>query len=501
MNGARLRSVLAGVIALVLAGGAVAAGVRLYRLKRAPRPTRAEDKRPRRPPHRIIVGVTDSATAYPGLLANDGATPGVASKMRAAGLDVEIRPIRGFRERMAAFDAGEVDLMLGTIDHLASVAPSLVAHGTPPRVPLLAGYSRGNLGIVATSKVRGLEGLKGARVATTRNSPAHYFLSAVLRRSSLSVEDRERLLANLQFVSRTSSALDGLRHGEFDAAALPAPQLGAATQGGGRVHLLVSTAAATRLMPEVLFARESFVDERAADLARFVQVWLDGVDAALRDPARAAQVAARALQLPVEETRAALAGVALAPFSEQRRFFGLQGGTSEFAAGFAEASEFLQREHVIDAPVAAGPVPWLKGLEALAPAHAGDPPPVEAPVRARSGAPAMLTRVLDLHYPMGEAELEPEARRRIDELAPLLRELGGAPVRVECNTDATAHVPTYKITRLRAQAVVDYLVTHHGFAKSRFLAVGNGTDKPVASDETPEGRQRNRRTEVILLSE
>ncbi len=49
-------------------------------------------------------------------------------------------------------------------------------------------------------------------------------------------------------------------------------------------------------------------------------------------------------------------------------------------------------------------------------------------------------------------------------------------------------------------AVKAYLIKQ-GIASDRIAAVGYGEEKPVASNDTPEGRQKNRRTEVQILSE
>jgi ABC-type nitrate/sulfonate/bicarbonate transport system substrate-binding protein len=485
---------------LLVLGGGVFGAVKLVRARREARAvTKTEDKRPKRPPHRIVVGVTDSATADAGFIANDGATPGVASRFTQAGLDVEVRPIRGFKERLSAVESGDVDVMLGTLDHLAQVAPSFRAHGTPLRAFLLAGFSHGSLGVAVAGRPRGIEALKDARIATVKNSPAHYFLSALVRRSSLAPEEQEKLLANLVFVSRSAVAVDQLKHGEVTAAAVAEPHLSEAL-AGGKARLLASTRAATRLCPEVLFARESFLEDRSNDVQTFVRTWLEGATAADAEPAQAAQAVARALQQPVDEARAALGEVRLARFADQRAFFGLAGATSQFAPLFAEAGAFWRAQHVIDQPVDPAPVPWLHALEALAPAHASEAAPLDAPLKARGNPPALLTRTASIHFEPGEAELDAEARRRIDEVVPLLVELGGAPVRVECNTDGAAHVPTYKISRLRCQSIVDYLVAEHGLPKSRFSVAGNGAEKPVASDETPDGRERNRRTEFVFLS-
>jgi OOP family OmpA-OmpF porin len=52
---------------------------------------------------------------------------------------------------------------------------------------------------------------------------------------------------------------------------------------------------------------------------------------------------------------------------------------------------------------------------------------------------------------------------------------------------------------MRAQSVVDYLV-EKGIGKQRLTAKGYGESVPVASNDTDEGRQQNRRTEFKVLS-
>jgi outer membrane protein OmpA-like peptidoglycan-associated protein len=47
--------------------------------------------------------------------------------------------------------------------------------------------------------------------------------------------------------------------------------------------------------------------------------------------------------------------------------------------------------------------------------------------------------------------------------------------------------------------VVNYLVSRYGFSKSRFIAKGNGPNRPVASNDTDAGRAKNRRTDVMIL--
>lgn len=54
------------------------------------------------------------------------------------------------------------------------------------------------------------------------------------------------------------------------------------------------------------------------------------------------------------------------------------------------------------------------------------------------------------------------------------------------------------LSQRRAQAVVDKMVNKHGIPRNRFDAVGLGISNPVASNDTAEGRAKNRRAEAIF---
>ena len=58
-----------------------------------------------------------------------------------------------------------------------------------------------------------------------------------------------------------------------------------------------------------------------------------------------------------------------------------------------------------------------------------------------------------------------------------------------------------QLSEQRAQAVRAYLLEQHGVGENRLEAKGLGESKPKTSNETPEGRQINRRVELALKSE
>ena len=75
-----------------------------------------------------------------------------------------------------------------------------------------------------------------------------------------------------------------------------------------------------------------------------------------------------------------------------------------------------------------------------------------------------------------------------------------AYVRVEGNTDSVGSRATNKaLSEKRARAVVSYLTSRHRFDPARFVAVGNGPDRPVADNKSTQGRDWNRRTDFRIV--
>jgi len=113
---------------------------------------------------------------------------------------------------------------------------------------------------------------------------------------------------------------------------------------------------------------------------------------------------------------------------------------------------------------------------------------------------------LDLHvrFAVGSAELDPKARRSLDQVAQALvdRRLATARFRVAGHTDSVGElVFNDSLSRARARAVADYLIRVGGIAADRIEIAFHGERRPVEPNDTPEGRRMNRRVEFELIRE
>jgi len=101
-------------------------------------------------------------------------------------------------------------------------------------------------------------------------------------------------------------------------------------------------------------------------------------------------------------------------------------------------------------------------------------------------------------FDFDSAAIRPDAERTLQEVAAVLASYRGRPVRLEGHTDAIASEDyNLKLSERRADAVRGWLAGHGGEA-SRLQTKGLGKSHPIADNATAEGRQRNRRVEVIV---
>jgi len=107
-------------------------------------------------------------------------------------------------------------------------------------------------------------------------------------------------------------------------------------------------------------------------------------------------------------------------------------------------------------------------------------------------------------FDSGSDQLKTAGRELLDALAPHLRTRMGQ-VRIEGHTDnvpiQTVRFPSnWELSTARASALARYLVEFHGFAPEQLSAMGYAEFRPVASNDTPDGRSRNRRVDIVVLN-
>lgn len=117
-----------------------------------------------------------------------------------------------------------------------------------------------------------------------------------------------------------------------------------------------------------------------------------------------------------------------------------------------------------------------------------------------------VTLMNALLFPEGGVQLNAAGKATLDRLAPVFKTLTGQKIEVKGFTDNVPIGPELRarfatneaLSMARAEDVVNYLVAQ-GVPRAMLLPQGFGAARPVASNDTPQGRARNRRVELDIV--
>jgi chemotaxis protein MotB len=104
----------------------------------------------------------------------------------------------------------------------------------------------------------------------------------------------------------------------------------------------------------------------------------------------------------------------------------------------------------------------------------------------------------------GQHKVRRESLKMLDKIVGYLRKLPN-PIRITGHSDnqriRTRRFPSnWELSTARAAGIVTYLVETHKFNPNKLAAAGYGEHRPVASNDTAEGRARNRRVDIVIPS-
>src|SRR5262245_60511315 len=134
-------------------------------------------------------------------------------------------------------------------------------------------------------------------------------------------------------------------------------------------------------------------------------------------------------------------------------------------------------------------------------AEAAPPPPPPPTPRAAAPAPPVSKKVVPraVYFDFDKSNIRPDARATLDEAIRILKAEGSQVVICEGHTDSRG-TDAYNeaLSMRRSRSVRDYLIKG-GIPAKDIKTEGFGETKPVASNDTDEGRQQNRRVELRLM--
>lgn len=134
--------------------------------------------------------------------------------------------------------------------------------------------------------------------------------------------------------------------------------------------------------------------------------------------------------------------------------------------------------------------------EVVAPPPPTLPPPPPPPVQEK------VSIALNLEFDTAKSFIKKKYHNNIKEVADFMQKYPDTKVVIEGHTDNVDRFNNpdnnIKLSQARADRVRQYLIDKFGIDASRMTAVGYGSNRPVADNNTKEGRKKNRRVEAVI---
>lgn len=430
------------------------------------------------------------------------------------------------------FESGTAQCAWRTSDFWAQEQPNLRNAKLDGRAVMIVDNTQGGDAIITNNPaIRSVEDLADHSIALLQFTPSHGMTIDAIDNSAMTARKK----AGVKYVyinaeEGTAGVRAALESGNVDAAALWDPDLALALRNIKGSRVIYSTKTASNLIFDVMVCDSRALSQAAneATFQKFVEGWMEGVQAARANPDNAADALVKneeffgllAKQEGVPFIKSLFTNVVWTGVEDNARILGLAGGTNHYERVYQRFDEIYRRAGALANPNSPVIPPqdsfdyrFIKAMLAKDSAAAtAAAKPVETfsqkELTAAASTGAQVTKPVTVGFASGAAELTKRAQKIIDtEMVPFIENNGKAYFEISGNTDATGSpAANLALSRARAAAVVDYLATQWEFPRDRFKVVGNGSEKPLCDEANPAGeglsledcRALNRTTRVAV---
>lgn len=439
-----------------------------------------------------------------GLVANGGLNTAPGSIFDSKGLKVSFKIIDDWTDGATALATNNVDVMLTTADVYAKDYAQFLDRGFGSHAFLMVDWSRGADGVIGKQGVNSIEDLAGKTVAFAPYTPSHFLLYNGLKASGLSTEQRNEIF------NKAVHTKDGIEPAvlfaqeKVDAAVAWDPDMSDAVTKRAGSKKIYDTRIANRLIADILIVSDRFAAKYPQTLVKFSQGWLEGVEFIKNQPARAYNLIGEVkdFNIPSDLAKTMLGGVKLADYADNVSFMGTKGSNSDYANILSMAQDMyrdlrmIKRTNDPEDSLDRRYVQQLSGSFSTASS--------EAPIQYHEptkGTTPLATQHRSIYFDPNSAKMSLDSREVVDEIGGEMRAYENTVVDIEGNTDSTgSRSYNIQLSHQRADAVKEYLMQKYGFPAARLKTIGNGPDKPLDTNATAEGREKNRRTDIKVYA-
>lgn len=458
----------------------------------------------------LRAGFNNFVGFAPGIDLNGGAAPNKTSRMYTEfGVTFEAIRMDDMQKLNDALKNGDLDFIFTTTD----ISPIGMDRSSDLAKMSVVQFlkiddSRGADVFIVDKSINSVGDLKGKKIACALGWPSNTLLHATLEAGGLTEKDVTILPMGDPFAAKTAFTT-----GNADATVVWSPDDEECLKSRD-ARILTSTELLPNIIMDGFIARKEVLEAKKDLFVKLSRAWLTA-NSEMKDPAKmakAAQTYKTAFEVP-DDVSIILDGmkkIHFATYGDNINFFGL---STDFT-GISGQQLYTKMARVYKTGYGnnlTNIVPWAEAsypgvIQAITDlqgeAHAAEEMiQFDAPTTADIKAPAVAIKPIIINFATGSWALTPDMKDKIEnQLGTLSVEFAGMKVRIEGNTDNVGSADMNReLSQKRAKSVADYLVKTYNFDPNRFIIVGNGPDKPVADNNTEEGKAANRRTEFQLL--
>ena len=435
-----------------------------------------------------------------GLVANGGLDTVSGSIFDKKGLKVSFKIIDDWTEGAAALATNNVDVMLTTADVWAKDFAQFQDKGFGAHAFFMVDWSRGADGVIGKQGINSIEDLAGRTVAFAPYTPSHFLLWNGLKSSGLTTDQRREIFSKAVHTKDGIEPATLFAQQKVDAAVAWDPDMSDAVAKRAGSKKIYDTRVANRLIADILVVSDRFASRCPQSVVKLSEGWLEGVEFIKAQPARAHTLIGtiKDFNIPEDLAKSMLGGVKLADYADNKAFFGSRGSESDYNNIFKMAQDMYREERIIKRnsdPESSVDRRFLDPLSGKF-STASSESPIEYKEPSKGAVP-IATQRRSIFFETDSAKMGLDSRAVVDEIGGFMKAYENTVVDIDGNTDATGSRPhNIELSRERAESVKQYLVDKYGFPANRMRTIGNGPDRPVADNSTPEGREKNRRTDI-----
>lgn len=435
-----------------------------------------------------------------GLVANGGLDTAPGSIFEKAGLKVSFKIIDDWTEGAAALATNNVDVMLTTADVWAKDYAQFQDKRFGAHAFFMVDWSRGADGVIGKQGINSIEDLAGKTVAFAPYTPSHFLLWNGLKSSGLTTEQRAEIFSKAVHTKDGIEPATLFAQQKVDAAVAWDPDMSDAVTKRSGSKKIYDTRVANRLIADILVVSDRFAARCPQTVQKLAQGWLEGVEFIKAQPSRANTLIGtiKDFNIPEDLAKTMLNGVRLADYADNKAFFGARGAEADYNNIFKMAQEMYREDRVIKRNFDADSSVDRRFVEAMSGkfSSASSEPPIEYKEPSKGAVP-IATQRRSIYFEPNSAKMGLDSRAVVDEIGGFLKAYENTVVDIDGNSDSTGtRTRNIELSHERAEAVKRYLMEKYGFPASRMRTAGNGPDKPLADNSTPEGREKNRRTDI-----